>query len=304
MQSPSITIDSIKLPNGFSFDLLRLDQTDSLISGNKWFKLLPNLNNFNEGDLVASFGGPHSNHIHALAYASQNLGLRSVGFIRGEPQSTPTLEDAQSFGMQLIFIDRDTYREKPTDILVQRYQLQDPYWIPEGGSNLKAVDGCASIWKQGCLQGGLYDQLYVAVGSGGTLAGLISGASERIELIGVSALGSRADLEERVSDLLTQVSTSQAAQARQWSIEVALEQRYGKVTAELAATHVRAQTLGVVLDPIYTLRVFHYLNRQFLTDRIKNKRVLMVHTGGLQGLRAQQRRINRLAGEFVGPLPF
>lgn len=304
MQTPSITKDSIKLPNGFSFDLLRLDQTDNLISGNKWFKLLPNLNNLNEGDLVASFGGPHSNHIHALAYASQNLGLRSVGFIRGEPQSTPTLEDAQSFGMQLIFIDRDTYREKPTELLVQRHQLKDPYWIPEGGSNLKAVDGCASIWNQDCLQGDLYDQLYVAVGSGGTLAGLISGASEQIELIGVSALGSRADLEERVSDLLTQVAPSQTAQTRQWSIEVALEQRYGKVTPELAATHVRAQKLGVVLDPIYTLRVFHYLNRQFLTDRIKNKRVLMVHTGGLQGLRAQQLRINRLAGEFVGPLPF
>jgi 1-aminocyclopropane-1-carboxylate deaminase len=304
MQTPSITKDSIKLPNGFSFDLLRLDQTDNLISGNKWFKLLPNLNNLNEGDLVASFGGPHSNHIHALAYASQSLGLRSVGFIRGEPQSTPTLEDAQSFGMQLIFIDRDTYREKPTEFLAHRHQLKDPYWIPEGGSNLKAVDGCASIWNQDCLQGDLYDQLYVAVGSGGTLAGLISSASEQIELIGVSALGSRADLEERVSDLLTQVAPGQTDQTRQWSIEVALEQRYGKVTAELAATHVRAQTLGVVLDPIYTLRVFHYLNRRFLTDRIKNKRVLMVHTGGLQGLRAQQQRINRLAGEFVGPLPF
>ena len=304
MQTPLITIDTIKLPNGISFDLLRLDQTDTLISGNKWFKLLPNLNNLNEGDLVASFGGPHSNHIHALAYAAQNLGLRSVGFIRGEPQSTPTLEDAQSFGMRLIFIDRDTYREKSSKLLADRYQLLDSCWIPEGGSNLKAVEGCASIWNQACLQGVIYDQLYVAVGSGGTLAGLIAGAPEQIELIGVSALGSRADLEERVSDLLKQVPSDRKTHSEQWSIEVAVEQRYGKVTAELAATHVRAQTLGVVLDPIYTLRVFHYLNRQFLTDRIKSKRVLMVHTGGLQGLRAQQHRINRLAGEFVGPLPF
>jgi 1-aminocyclopropane-1-carboxylate deaminase len=304
MQTPSIKIETFKLPNGLNFDLLRLDQIDNLISGNKWFKLLPNLSSLASDDLVASFGGPHSNHIHALAYAAEKQGLKSVGFIRGEPQSTPTLEDAQSFGMQLIFIDRDTYREKPTELLAQRYQLKDPYWIPEGGSNLNAVLGCAAIWQQSSLQGNDYDQVYVAVGSGGTLAGLIAGAPRETELIGVSALGGCADLPERVSELLGQVVPNQADQSVQWSVEVALSQRYGKVTAELAATHVRAQTLGVVLDPIYTLRVFHYLNRQFVEGRLKDKRVLMVHTGGLQGLRAQQQRINRLAGEFVGPLPF
>ena len=304
MQTPSITTDSIQLPNGLSFDLLRLDQIDSLISGNKWFKLLPNLSNLTSGDLVASFGGPHSNHIHALAYAADKQGLKSVGFIRGEPQSTPTLEDAQSCGMQLIFIDRDTYREKPTQWLTERYQLIEPHWIPEGGSNLNAVLGCAAIWQQSSLQGNDYDQVYVAVGSGGTLAGLIAGAPTETELIGVSALGSRADLPERVSELLGQVFPNQADQSVQWSVEVALSQRYGKVTAELAATQVRTQSLGVLLDPIYTLRVFHYLNRQFVEGRLKDKRVLMIHTGGLQGLRAQQNRIDRLANEFVGPLPF
>jgi 1-aminocyclopropane-1-carboxylate deaminase len=304
MQTPSISIETINLSNGFSFDLLRLDQTDRLISGNKWFKLLPNLTNLNVGDLVASFGGPHSNHIHALAYAAQNLGLKSVGFIRGEPQSTPTLEDAQSCGMQLIFIDRDTYREKPTQRLADQYHLIDPCWIPEGGSNLSAVEGCAAIWHQACLQNRVYDQVYVAVGSGGTLAGLVAGAPDGVELIGLSALGSLADLNERVSELLTQAGHRQTEQFEQWSIEVALQQRYGKVNAELAATQVRAQTLGLLLDPIYTLRVFHYLNRQYLKYRLTDKRLLMVHTGGLQGLRAQQQRIHRLANEFVGPLPF
>jgi 1-aminocyclopropane-1-carboxylate deaminase len=304
MQTPSISIETINLPSGFSFDLLRLDQTDRLISGNKWFKLLPNLTNLNMGNLVASFGGPHSNHIHALAYAAQSLGLKSVGFIRGEPQSTPTLEDAKACGMQLIFIDRDTYREKPTQWLADRYQLIDPCWIPEGGSNLSAVEGCASIWHQACLQDREYDQVYVAVGSGGTLAGLVAGAPDGVELIGLSALGSLADLNERVIELLIQAGHRQTEQSEQWSIEVALQQRYGKVTAELAATQVRAQTLGLLLDPIYTLRVFHYLNRQYLKHRLTGKRLLMVHTGGLQGLRAQQERINRLANEFVGPLPF
>lgn len=304
MQTPSIKIDTINLPCGLSFDLLRLDQIDSLISGNKWFKLLPNLTKLTSGDLVASFGGPHSNHIHALAYSARKQGLNSVGFIRGEPQSTPTLEDAQSCGMRLIFIERDIYREKSIQWLADRYQLIDPHWIPEGGSNLNALLGCASIWQQACLQGVNYDQVYVAVGSGGTMAGLIAGAPKETELVGVSALGSRADLEERVSELLIQVDPLQVDHSAQWSIEVALQQRYGKVNAELAATQVRAQALGVTLDPIYTLRVFHYLNRLFIKGRLKDKRVLMVHTGGLQGLRAQQQRINRLAYEFVGPLPF
>jgi len=154
------------------------------------------------------------------------------------------------------------------------------------------------------LQNRVYAQVYVAVGSGGTLAGLVAGAPDGVELIGLSALGSLADLNERVSELLTQAGHLQTEQSVQWSIEVALQQRYGKVTAELAATQVRAQILGLLLDPIYTLRVFHYLNRQYLKHRLTGKRLLMVHTGGLQGLRAQQERINRLANEFVGPLPF
>ncbi len=301
MQTPSTTIDTVNLPNGLSFDVLRLDQTDHLISGNKWFKLLPNLAHLNPGTLVASFGGPHSNHIHALAYAAQNRGLRSVGFIRGEPQSTPTLDDAHSCGMQLIFIDRDTYREKPTQLLAGQYQLIEPHWIPEGGSNRKAVQGCATIWDQACLQGRKYDQVYVAVGSGGTIAGLVAGAPDETKLVGVSALGSTADLEDRISELLADLAPQQV---NPWSIEVALHQRYGKVSSELAATQVRAQAFGLALDPIYTLRVFHYLNRLYLAGRLKNRRVLMVHTGGMQGLRAQQQRIDRLAKEFVGPLPF
>jgi 1-aminocyclopropane-1-carboxylate deaminase len=302
MQTPNTFIDHIELPNGLSFDLMRLDQTDSLISGNKWFKLLPNLSDLPKGTCIASFGGPHSNHIHALAWSANQMGLKSVGFIRGEPQFTPTLDDALSWGMKLIFIDRGTYRSKPTQQLADKYQLASPIWIPEGGSNTNAVRGCATIWQQEALQGQNYDELYVAVGSGGTLAGLVTGAPEGGRLIGLSALGSKADLEERVSDLIDQ--TSPETHFDNWVIEVALEQRYGKVTPELAATHKRAESLGIELDPIYTLRVFHHLIRKQLARELEGKRILMIHTGGLQGLRAQQERINRLALEFVGPLPF
>ena len=302
MQTPKTFIDHIKLPNGLSFDLLRLDQTDSLISGNKWFKLLPNLSDLPKGSSIASFGGPHSNHIHALAWAANQMGLKAVGFIRGEPQSTPTLDDALSWGMELIFIDRETYRSKPTHQLADKYQLASPIWIPEGGSNIDAVRGCAVIWKQEALHEQSYDELYVAVGSGGTLAGLVTGAPEGVRLIGLSALGGKADLEERVSDLLEQVSPNR--EFDNWVVEVALDQRYGKVTPELAATHKRAESLGIELDPIYTLRVFHHLIRKQLERKLEGKRILMIHTGGLQGLRAQKERINRLAKDFVGPLPF
>ena len=225
-----------------------------------------------------------------------------MGFIRGEPQTTPTLDDALAWGMELIFIDRDTYRSKPVQALTEKYRLDTPLWIPEGGSNAKAVEGCAAIWQQEALQGQIYDELYVAVGSGGTLSGLITGAPDGVKLNGLSALGSNADLEDRVLDLLEQVSSNR--EFDNWTIEVALEQRYGKVTPELAALQKRAADLGIELDPIYTLRVFHHLVRKHLVCKQEGKRILMIHTGGLQGLRAQEERINRLANAFVGPLPF
>ena len=67
---------------------------------------------------IASFGGPYSNHLVALAYAAQINGLNSIGYVRsneGEP-ITKSLQEAVSYGMQLIHLGRTSFQEKKKEI--------------------------------------------------------------------------------------------------------------------------------------------------------------------------------------------
>lgn len=75
----------VLLQAGVSVALLRLDQTDAVVSGNKWYKLKYNLEWACEQGFrrVLSFGGAYSNHIHALADAGRAMGLETIGMIRG-----------------------------------------------------------------------------------------------------------------------------------------------------------------------------------------------------------------------------
>lgn len=92
----------------------RDDQIHPIISGNKWRKLKGNIElALQQGKKgIASFGGAYSNHIHALSYACKINGLSSVGIIRGEQhfQENATLSQAKSWGMNLQFVDRATYK--------------------------------------------------------------------------------------------------------------------------------------------------------------------------------------------------
>lgn len=84
-----------------------------LVSGNKWWKLKYNLEVASASRLpVLTFGGAFSNHIFATAAACHALGLQSIGIIRGERATNPTLSFAAEHGMKLEFISREAYNQK------------------------------------------------------------------------------------------------------------------------------------------------------------------------------------------------
>ena len=59
------------LPDNIQADMLRLDVIHSRVSGNKWYKLKYNISDAQQRGVehLLSFGGMHSNHLHALAAA-------------------------------------------------------------------------------------------------------------------------------------------------------------------------------------------------------------------------------------------
>lgn len=259
----------------------RLDLIHPQISGNKFFKLKYNLLAARQQgfEKVLTFGGAYSNHIAATAFASHKFGFQSLGMIRGEELAqrplNPTLATAQQFGMQLEFISRNAYRQKDQPDFLQRLQQQYPdfYLIPEGGTNALAVQGCREILVAEDAQ---FDLICCAVGTGGTFAGLIEASQQHQQLLGFSALK---------GDFLTH-EVAQLTTKRNWRI---LDDYccggYAKTTPELIQfIQSFEQRYNIPLEQVYTGKMLRGIFDLIDQDKIgPDQKILLIHTGGLQG---------------------
>ncbi|WP_044740938.1 1-aminocyclopropane-1-carboxylate deaminase/D-cysteine desulfhydrase [Bacillus mycoides] len=267
---------------GFEISIKRLDLVHPHISGNKFFKLKYNLLAAQQQGYkkLLTFGGAYSNHIAATAYAAQLFGFESLGIIRGEELTSkplnPTLHTAQQFGMQLQFVTREAYRQKQSSAYLAQLQQDYPdyYVIPEGGTNPLAIQGCTEILSDEDRQN--YDLICCAVGTGGTITGLIEASTSQQQILGFSALK---------GDFLS-TEVKQLTPKRNWQItDQYCCGGYAKTTPELLQfIQDFEQQYDIPLEQIYTGKML-----LGLTDLIQqgefpvDHRILVIHSGGLQG---------------------
>ncbi len=284
--------------SGVGVWLKREDLVHSDCSGNKWYKLLENIRAFYCDDLegIASFGGGFSNHLHALAHVGHLLSVPTVGFVRGNysAELTPTLKDCKSLGMNLVFLDKSRWQERDTDKFALEFQQDFPRYvlIPEGGANTLAVKGCQLIGQSIDRQVStmpIFPQptkIFVACGTGATLAGLVSGLPKhRYEVTGISVLKGVDTLTSFVDQLLVNVG---AEQVPSWKILFDYHcGGYAKVSkALLSFIDDFERQFPVLLDPVYTAKVLFAINAMIDQGLIKaGENVIAVHTGGIQGRR-------------------
>ncbi|HCW09262.1 MAG TPA: 1-aminocyclopropane-1-carboxylate deaminase, partial [Cytophagales bacterium] len=189
----------------------REDRNHSLVSGNKWWKLKYNLEEAQKlgYETLLTFGGAFSNHIYATAAAAKELGLKSIGVIRGEEvlPLNETLAFAKDCGMKLQYVSREEYRGKSDDEFINKLKNQfgNFYLIPEGGTNKLAVKGSAAFAKEKLAEID-FDYLCVPVGTGGTLAGIVCGLEGIKKAIGFSVLKNGEFLNEEVQKLIKDFS--------------------------------------------------------------------------------------------------
>ncbi|MGV9320465.1 1-aminocyclopropane-1-carboxylate deaminase/D-cysteine desulfhydrase [Streptomyces sp. NPDC003660] len=178
--------------HGVRLLLKRDDLIHPELIGNKWRKLMPNIEAA-RGRALVTFGGAYSNHLRATAAAGRLLGLPTVGVVRGDELAgrplNPSLARCAADGMRLHFTDRATYRRKaePETLaaILRAARAEGAYVVPEGGSNAEAVRGCVALGEE------LRDRaevVAVACGTGGTLAGLAAGLAPGQRALGVSVL--------------------------------------------------------------------------------------------------------------------
>ncbi|GJD22077.1 probable 1-aminocyclopropane-1-carboxylate deaminase [Rivularia sp. IAM M-261] len=284
--SPPIQkIDSkVALTQDVELYVLRLDLVHPLISGNKWYKLKYNLEAAKREniDTILTFGGAYSNHIYATAAAGKLFGLKTIGVIRGEETLplNPTLEFAISQGMQLIYIDRQTYRQRHSETLHQELfaRFGKVFIVSEGGCNLDGVQGCREIISPDIE----FDIACIACGTGTTLAGVALSLNDKQRVIGFPVLKGGDFLKSDIEGLLGQYQ-----ETKNVSWELVCNYHFGgyaKVNDELLRfAREFEQEHNIPLDYVYTAKMFYGvmdLVKQGYFDRC---RVLLIHTGGLQG---------------------
>ncbi len=278
---------------GIELAVLRLDLIDPLISGNKWFKLAPYLRTAADAGFsgLMSLGGPHSNHLHALAAAGQRFNFATVGLLRGEPQDTPTVRDLQAMGMQLHWLGYGGYRARhAADFWLPWQQLYPHLFaVAEGGLGLPAARSCAGLRAQ--VQTQLtalgwhdYDAWWLAAGTGTTLAGLVLAEAGEHPVYAALAVPAGHGVDKQVAALLTEAGMANQG----YHLIDACRGGFARVDPQLLAFMAEAEaSSGVTLEPLYTAKALLALRQQAEAGYFAPAtRLLFVHTGGLQGRRA------------------
>ncbi|QQV01507.1 MULTISPECIES: 1-aminocyclopropane-1-carboxylate deaminase/D-cysteine desulfhydrase [Chryseobacterium] len=284
MKIPEIEIPITEIPveKNIKLFIKREDLIHPHISGNKYWKLFYNINQYLERKpknlLIITFGGAFSNHISAVAAFGNISGIKTLGIIRGEEleqkwRENPTLLTAKRNGMNLRFVTREEYRykEKLTEFLQQEFP--DALIIPEGGTNHNAVQGIKMMLNEQTKD---FDYLCTAVGTGGTIAGIAEFCENSQKVIGFKVVQD-SSLEEKISELTPK---------KNYVLTDASLGGYGKINDDnIRFINDFKLKHNISLDPVYTgkmmQKIFEMTDEGYFPE---GSRVLCFHTGGLQGI--------------------
>ena len=274
----------------------REDLLHEHISGNKFRKLYYNMIAAKEKgyDTLLTFGGAFSNHIAATAAAGNEYGLKTIGVIRGDElgenlaetlAKNPTLAFAHSQGMQFHFVSRQNYRYKTEpDFIAELFKLFGSFYlVPEGGTNELAVKGTEEILTPEDEE---FDYVCSAIGTGGTIAGIINSAFPHQKILGFPAL----------KENFLHQNIAKYTHSDHW--QLIRDYNFGgfaKINKDLVDFINMVYTLhNLPLDPVYTGKMLYGIIDLIKKDYFpKGSKILAIHTGGLQGKEGMNLRLQR-----------
>lgn len=275
----------------------REDEIHPFVSGNKFRKLKYNIAEAKnqQKKILLTFGGAFSNHIVATAVAGNLSGFKTIGVIRGDElgnnlektlAGNSTLQEAHKNGMEFKFVSRSVYRNKTSEEFINdlKYEFGDFYLIPEGGTNELAIKGCEEILNE---EDENFDYICCAIGTGGTISGLIKSVKEHQKVIGFPALK---------GDFLQQEIERFADNKSNWSLQTDYHfGGYGKYNENLIRfINEFKEQVKIPLDPIYTGKMLFGIIEMIKENKFpENSKIIAIHTGGLQGIAGVNQKLKK-----------
>ncbi|MFD0484560.1 pyridoxal-phosphate dependent enzyme [Kineococcus sp. GCM10028916] len=243
-------------------------------------------------EAVVTSGAPQSNHARLTAAAASRLGLQAVLVLEGDEPAEARgnlLLDAL-LGARIVWageVDPTTLAarvEREAEAL--RESGTPTEVIPFGGSSVVGARGYVAAGAELLTQAPDLTTVVTAIGSGGTMAGLVHALGvDRV--LGIDT-GAVQDAQARVSDLARglarEAGTADPGRPRMRHDQVG--GGYGVLTPAVAeAVALVARTEGIVLDPVYTGRAAAGLLAAVRAGDVgAGERTVLLHSGGLPGL--------------------
>lgn len=269
--------------NNHFVDVLRLDELHPIVSGNKWFKLKYYIQyaKANHIETIASFGGPYSNHLVALAFTAKQNNLKSIGYLRANANEplTPSLQEAIQYGMDLQFLGR-THFQLLKNELIQQNDTTNLFFVDEGGYGSLGAKGAATILNNEKTNN--YSHIICAVGTGTMMAGLINASKAHQHIIGIPVLKNEQTIDQEINRLLIETKKNYTL-LHDYHLG-----GYAKTTqAQFAFMNQLWQSEKIPTDIVYTSKVFMAVKNLIDSNYFSpNAQILIIHSGGLQGNRS------------------
>ncbi|MGY4537668.1 1-aminocyclopropane-1-carboxylate deaminase [Mucilaginibacter sp. UYNi724] len=266
---------------GLKVFIKRDDLIHPIISGNKWRKLkyvLQKAQTQNKTHLV-TFGGAYSNHLLATAAAAAKFGFKATGIVRGEEVENDTLFLCKLHGMQLLFTDRESYRDKQALFHKLFGDDEQAFFIDEGGASAEGAKGVSELVQE---LPQTYDHIFCACGTGTTAAGIINGltaARLSTQFNAIPVLKNGGFMRDEINRFLTS--------AANYTLHLDYHfGGYGKTTPDLIQfiKQFVAET-GILIEPIYTGKMLYAIYDLAAKDHFApGSKILAIHSGGIWGL--------------------
>lgn len=273
----------------------RDDLIDSEISGNKWRKLKHNIIASNNLPIL-TFGGAFSNHIAATAAICHRLGRKSIGIVRGEKTDplNHTLQQAAAYGMVLHFVSRSDYQLKNNAEFIDLLEAKfgEFHLIPEGGANHLGVKGSRDIVNEIDQS---FDYMISAIGTGTTLAGMITASTKKQLQMGIPVLKNGGFLKGDIDSMINEYSAKFEQPEPLSPFKLYTDYHHGgyaRISDELIKfMRYFHQHHGIKTDPVYSgksaFALYDLIKRDFFRP---GSTVIWLHCGGLQGIEGIEKR--------------
>lgn len=306
LPTPIVKLERLSEETGVEIYVKRDDYTGLEVSGNKVRKLEYS---FAEAlslgcNHVITCGGIQSNHARATAMVARRLGMSSTMVLRGRQEDShegnPFL--SRMIGADFRFITAEEYRNEREEIMKElakslEKEGKTAYLIPEGASNAVGSLGYRNAYEEIRMQeqalGLHFDRILLAVGSGGTYAGLnyanLEG-KDPLRITGINICDDAEFFRQKAAKIIEEMNTYTK---KKISVEAKVLQMIDGYVGlgyaisredELRSILHVAKTEGLILDPVYTGKAMHGFLEEIKKGSFQaGERMLFVHTGGMFG---------------------